>query len=59
MFLDIILVILCVVVVWSVISFVWFWKHLGMKYREDKWYDFIMAPPVLILAFIVGYITKD
>lgn len=45
--------------IWTFISVVYFWKLIGYKFREDKWYDYIILLPVwviILLISLVGYI---
>lgn len=47
--------VLMFVAVWTVVSIWWFTHNLGNKYMKDRWYDKILATPVVIIAYIVGW----
>lgn len=57
---DIVLFIISVLFIWTVISVVWFYRSIGRKHeKNNKWYDYILSPPILLIAFVVGYLTRE
>lgn len=42
---------------WTILSITWFLRNMGNKFREDKWYDYLLSPPVLIIAYMIGAIA--
>ena len=43
------------VAVWTIASIWWVFYNLGNKHMEDRWYDKILATPVVIIAYNVGW----
>lgn len=44
-------------VIWCVISFWFFLSIMGYKYRKDKWYDWPLLAPVLVIFTIAGWVS--
>lgn len=47
-----------VILAWTILSIGWFVKFMGQYQRTDKWYDYILSPPVLIIAHLIGAIAR-
>lgn len=41
--------------VWTVASIIWLIASLGRKNQKSKWFDYILSPPVLLIATILWY----
>lgn len=52
------LVLVLVLLFWTVASAWFFLYHLGDKYRKATWVDFVLAPPVLVIAHIIRFINS-
>lgn len=44
------------ILIWTILSIAWFIKSLGNYQKEDEWYDYVLSPPVLIIAYMIGAI---
>jgi hypothetical protein len=44
-------------VIWSVISFRFFWSIMGQKFRKDKWYDWPLLTPASVIFTIAFWIS--
>lgn len=42
---------------WCIISFWFFFSIMGYKFRKDKWYDYPLLAPVLVITTIAGWIS--
>lgn len=45
------------IIIWTILSITWFLQGMGNKFGEDKWYDYLLSPPVMIIAYMIGAIT--
>ena len=48
--------ILLSLLVWTVASFAWAFFALGRKTQSNRWWDYPFAPPILVIAYIFGFI---
>lgn len=44
-------------VVWSIISIWFFYRNMGRKNSKDKWYDYPLLLPFLVIVTIAGWIS--
>lgn len=51
--------IVLVLIIWTIASLTWFIANLGDKYRTEKWYDWVLSPPVLVIAFLFAFLEKN
>lgn len=47
-----------VILIWTILSITWFLLSMENKFGEDKWYDYVLSPPVLIIAYMIGAIAS-
>lgn len=45
-------------VIWTASSVVWFITGLGRKTEPNRWYDYILCPPAMVIAVIFGWFAK-
>ncbi len=45
---------LIIVIIWTIISVIYFIYSMGDKFRKEKWYDFPLMIPALGIAIILG-----
>lgn len=50
--------IMLVIFIWTMLSIVWFLLSMGNKFGENKWYDYVLSPPVLVIAYLTGLISR-
>lgn len=43
-------------VVWTLASVVWFYKSVGKKRHKDTLVDYLLCPPTLLFAGVIGLI---
>jgi hypothetical protein len=48
---------LIVLVAWTIISFWFFLSTMGYKYRKEKWYDYPLLIPVIVVAKIATVVS--
>ena len=46
------------IVLWTVISFWFFFSIMGYKFRKEKWYDRPLLAPFFVVATMVGWIRN-
>jgi len=46
------------ILIWTIISVWHFISSIGDKFRKDKWYDYILFPPALALAYTIGFTIR-
>lgn len=46
------------IVMYTVLSILYFLAHMGDKYRKGKWYDYPILLPALAIAIVIGTIHK-
>lgn len=49
-----IVVVIAILFVYTIISVAWFFLHFGDKFGKDRWYDYILYPPALLIAYLIG-----
>jgi hypothetical protein len=42
---------------WTVYSFWYFMNVADYKCREERWYDFFLLAPIVVIATIAGWIS--
>jgi hypothetical protein len=45
------------IVIYTIISFWFFFSIMGYKFRKDKWYDYPLLAPVFVVATVVGWVS--
>jgi hypothetical protein len=45
------------IVVWTIISFWFFYSIMGYKFRKGKWYDWPLLAPIFVVATIAGWVS--
>jgi len=48
-----------VLIIWTIASITWFITNLGDKYRTEKWYDWVLSPPVLGIAWLFAFLKRN
>lgn len=43
---------------YTMISIWFFLSTMGMKFREERWYEFPLMLPILIISYIVDWCRK-
>jgi hypothetical protein len=51
------MIILTGILVWTILSIIWAVKSIGKKCGTNKWYDYILSPPALVIAGIIGVVS--
>lgn len=44
-------------VIWTIISFWFFFSIMGYKFRKDKWYDWTLLAPFFALVTVLGWVS--
>lgn len=44
-------------VIWTIISFWFFFNIMGYKYRKGKWYDGPLLAPFFIVMAVAGWVS--
>jgi len=49
---------ICIVILWYVLSFIYFISIFGDKFRKDKWFDSLWVIPVFSIIYVILFIEK-
>ena len=44
-------------VIYTIISFWFFFSIMGYKYRKEKWYDYPLLVPVIVVGTVGGWVS--
>lgn len=48
---------LCILLIYTFLSIGWFVLSLGRYYEKDRWYDYVLSPPMIIIAWVATVIS--
>jgi hypothetical protein len=44
-------------VIYTIISFWFFFSIMGYKFRKEKWYDYPLLAPVIVVVTVGGWVS--
>jgi hypothetical protein len=48
---------LIMLALWTISSFVWFFCSIGRKYGKNRWYDYLLYPPFMIIVTMIVWVS--
>jgi hypothetical protein len=45
------------IVIYTIISFWFFFSIMGYKFRKEKWYDYPLLAPFFVVATVAGWVS--